>query len=81
MSMLAAYLYEQERRDTWEAYTAQMLWHLNSAEYARIGQEFKYPAWLDIMHPKEKDNRTGAEILEEVKAKIRARIKKQKGGK
>lgn len=80
MSMLAAYLHEQERRDAWEAYTAQMLWYLNSTEHARLGQKFEHPTWLDMMHPKEKDNRTGAEILEEVKAKIRARIKKQKGG-
>lgn len=79
--MLAAYLRGQEREEANRDFTAQMLWYLNRAVHKATGREFDHPTWLDIAHPKPKDNRTGAEILEEVKAKIRARIKKQKGGK
>ena len=80
MTMLAAYLNEQDRQDAWQAYTAQMLWYLNNAMHRAMGNKFEHPTWLDMVHPKETDNRSGAEILEEVKEKIRARIKKRKGG-
>ena len=79
--MLAAYLRGQERKEAHEAFTAQMLWYLNHAVYRMAGQKFEHPTWLDMMHPKETDKRSGAEILEDVKEKIRARLKKQKGGK
>lgn len=79
--MLAAYLRGQERKEAHEAFTAQMLWYLNHAVYRMAGQKFEHPTWLDISHPKPKDDRSGAEILDEVKEKIRVRLKKQKGGK
>lgn len=79
--MLAAYLQEQERQEAWQAYTAQMLWYLNSAEYARMGKKFDHPTWLDMVNPKPQDNRSGMEIIEEVKAKALDLIKKRKGGK
>lgn len=81
MAMLAAYLREQEREEAHKAFTAQMLWYLNSAEYERIGKKFDHPTWLDMIRPKPKDQRSGAEIIEEVKAKALDLIKKRKGGK
>lgn len=79
--MLAAYLLEQEREEAHKAYTAQMLWYLNKAVYTAHGQKFDHPTWLEIAHPKPKDNRSGMEILEEVKGKLLERKKKRKGGK
>lgn len=79
--MLAAYLHEQERQEAWQAYTAQMLWYLNRAMHGAMGKKFEHPTWLDMTHPKEQDNRSGAEILEEVKGNLIDRIKKRKEGK
>lgn len=83
MAMLAAYLRGQEREEAHKAFTAQMLWYLNSAMFRANGQKFEHPTWLDIAHPKQKDNRSGMEILDEVKGMLveRKRKKEQKGGK
>ena len=79
--MLAAYLHEQEKQEAWQAYTAQMLWYLNNVMHGSMGKKFEHPTWLDMMNPKPQDNRSGAEILEEVKGNLIDRIKKRKGGK
>lgn len=79
--MLAAYLHEQERQEAWQAYTAQMLWYLNRAEHARMGKKFDHPTWLDMVNPKPQDNRSGMEIVEDLKSMLRERKKKREGGK
>lgn len=81
MSMLAAYLHEQERREAWEAYTAQMLWYLNNAVHRTMGKKFDHPTWLDMVSPKPQDNRSGMEIVEDLKSMLRERKKKREGGK
>lgn len=75
--MLAAWLHEQDRQDAWQAYTAQMLWYLNKAEYERIGKKFDHPTWLDMIRPKPKDERTGMEIVQDLKNKFLDRKKKR----
>ena len=79
--MLAAYLHEKERKEAHEAFTAQMLWYLNRVEHEKVGKKFDHPTWLDMANPKQKDNRSGEEIVEEVKSKLRMMIEKRKGGK
>lgn len=81
IDMLAAYLRAQKREEANREFTAQMLWYLNRAVYERIGKQFKHPSWLDLAKPKPKDNRSGYEIKEEVKAKAIALLEKRKGGK
>lgn len=81
MSMLAAYLHEQERHEAWQAFTAQMLWYLNNTDHARMGKKFEHPTWLDMINSKPRDNRSGAEIVEDVKAMLKNRKKKREGGK
>lgn len=60
---------------------AQMLWYLNRVEHERSGKKFDHPTWLDMVNPKPKDNRSGEEIAEKVKSKLRAMIVRRKGGK
>ena len=79
--MLAAYLHEKERKEAHEAFTAQMLWFLNRIEHERANKKFDHPTWLDMINPKKKDGRSGAQIVEEVKSKLRRMLKKRKGGK
>ena len=81
MAMLAAYLRGKEREEANRDFSSQMLWYLNRAAHERIGKKFDHPAWLDIAHPKPKDERSGAQIVEEVKSKALALLKKRKGGK
>lgn len=77
MMMLAAYLHEQERREVWQAYTAQMLWYANSALYRQMGKKFDHPTWLDMVNSKPQDNRSGAQIVEDVKTMLENRKKKR----
>ena len=79
--MLGAYLHGQERQETWQAYTAQMLWYLNRVEHERIGKKFDHPTWVEMINPKPKDNRSGMEIVQDLKAKFMGRKRKRKGGK
>lgn len=81
MTMLAAYLHEQEEQEAWKAYTAQMLWYLNNAEYTRLGKKFEHPTWLEMVNPKPQDSRSGEEIVEDVKKMLIGRKKKREGGK
>ena len=79
--MLAAYLHERERQEAWRAYMAQMLWYLNNAVHKTIGKKFEHPTWLDMMGEKHQDNRSGVEIMEDVKTMLKNRKKKREGGK
>lgn len=79
--MLAAYLNEQERQEAWQAYMAQMMWYLNNAMHRAMGKKFEHPTWLDMANPKPQDNRSGMEIVEDVKMMLKNRKKKRKGGK
>lgn len=79
--MLAAHLQETDRREAWQAYVAQMLWYANNCAYGAHGQKFDHPTWLDMIKPKTEDKRSGMEILQEVKERAKALLKKRKGGK
>ena len=79
--MLGAYLHEQERQEAWQAYTAQMLWYLNRVEHERSGKKFDHPTWVEMINPKPKDNRSGMEIVQDLKAKFMDRKRKRKEGK
>ena len=81
MRMLGAYLHGQERQEAWQAYTAQMIWYLNRIEHERIGKKFDHPTWMEMIHPKPQDKRSGMEIVQDLKAKFMERKKKRKGGK
>lgn len=81
MDMLAAYLHGQERDEAHKAFTAQMLWYLNRVEHERIGEKFDHPTWMDMISQKKRDERSGAQIVEEVKAKALSLLEKRKGGK
>lgn len=77
MSALAALLNQQTQDKTCAAYTAQMLWHLNHAVYKSKGAEFKYPSWFDLSKPSTADDRSGEEIVEDVKKMLRKRREKR----
>ena len=78
--MLAGYLQMQTRQDAWQAYTAQMLWHLNTATYKMLGAKFEQPTWLEMINPKPRDERTGRQIIDDLVAKLRARQEMRKRG-
>lgn len=76
--MLAGYLQVKTKQDAWQAYTAQMLWYLNSAAYKAIGAKFEHPTWMEMTNPKPRDERTGRQIIDDLVAKLRARQEKRK---
>lgn len=80
--MLAGYLQMQTRQDAWQAYTAQMLWHLNKAVYWDLKLEFVQPTWLELINSKSKprDERTGRQIVDDLVAELRARQEIRKRG-
>ena len=73
--MLGAYLQERERQEAWQAYTAQMLWYLNNSML--VGKKFEHPTWLEMIGAKQKDTRSGMEIVEDVKTMLIKRQKKR----
>ena len=78
--MLAGFLQMQTRQDAWQAYTAQMLWHLNTAAHRMLGVKFEQPTWLEMIDPKPRDERTGRQIIDDLVAKLRARQEMRKRG-
>lgn len=75
--MLAAHLHCQQQEQMHKAYIAQMLWYQNYAVYKLAGQKFEHPTWLDMVKPKEQDERSGYEIVQDVASKLRERRKKR----
>lgn len=54
-----------------------MLWYTNHALYKMNGVDFEHPSWTDMVKPKEKDDKSGAEIVEDLKAKMLERKKQR----
>lgn len=78
--MFAGYMAKRVRQEAWEAYTAQMLWYMNSAVYKAIGAKFEHMTWLEMTNQKPRDERTGRQIVNDLVAKLRARQEKRMQG-
>lgn len=77
MQMLAAHLNMRIREESCREYTAQMLWYLTGAVYKGFGGKFDYPSWAQMVNPNPDDDRSGMEIVEEIKEKMRERKRKR----
>ena len=66
MTALMARLEQNARREMWRAYTANTLWNIARGLASLGGGKYDAPSYTALMDERPKDNRTGAEIANDV---------------
>lgn len=69
MRALECAVKDELQKRTWEDHTATILWCLGRT---LAGDTWTLPSYIDSMYPSviKKDNRTGAEIIRDIKARL-----------
>ena len=68
---MSALLSEERKEDLWREYVATHIWYTARAAWDARGKELQTPNYSEIVHPELKDNRTAAQIKDDILQKFK----------